>query len=127
MREIKFRAWGGIGFGGMLNNKMLYFELTDLDLNFILSDDDGKGGISEGGGFDIKKNTPVMQYIGLKDKNGREIYEGDILAWHELFHGNEISAVEWSNQEACFIPPNGCNMHDTEVIGNIHENKELLK
>ena len=80
------------------------------------------------------KGTPVMQYTGLKDKNGKEIYEGDIV---RVFHRREdeeessvtVGVVEYSPAEF-YINGNGhsitCHFHyndeDREVIGNIYEN-----
>lgn len=76
-----------------------------------------------------------MQYTGLTDKNGKEIYEGDIISWKDTmkFHGEEIAAtdvVEWSDDEACYITGmrylKFAASHG-EVIGNKYENPELLK
>lgn len=77
-------------------------------------------------------NSPLMQYTGLKDKNGKEIYEGDIVQTHT----KEFAKVVFQN--GCFMWDNAPLCYDeewefaktekwAEIIGNIYENPELLK
>ena len=64
----------------------------------------------------------LMQYIGLKDKNGNEIYEGDVIEWPD----NHREKVQWYEHFAGFCP-SVWNTKVIEILGNIHENPELLK
>lgn len=135
MREIKFRAWN------MTVKKMFYPKDVGISISkeCVL--------ITESGNvcFDFNQNE-IMQYTGLKDKNGVEIYEGDILR----------CTVEWSGGMSMYNNEVGFGIHtddtvegdmiyngfylcdgentrgintyqDIEKIGNIYENKELLK
>ena len=89
----------------------------------------------------IIKPETAGQYTGLTDKNGKKIFEGDIVKReYTLRHGEtkktretQIGVVVYSNRECGFQVEKKCNLRkpwdgDTiEVIGNIHDNPELLK
>lgn len=121
MREIKFRAWNEFEEREILGEgEMVTEENSGLSSANILDR------------FDV-----VMQYTGLKDKNGTEIYEGDVLSGYP--HGTV--KVAWCDKYACFESvsiddPTQENVlfandlkdcfGEWEIIGNIHEHPELL-
>jgi len=78
------------------------------------------------------ENWKVLQFTGLKDKNWKEIYEGDVIEFNEEEWGNNttnIHIVEWDEDEAQFSMGWWCQKSDCEfrtVIWNIYENPELL-
>mgnify|MGYP005764324815 CR=1 FL=1 len=122
MRDIKFRAWDS------LEGKMYsWTELLNQNLKNIFT-------IPEQCGYNI------MQYTGLKDKNGKEIYEGDIIFVKGETKLLDIKGkVEYSNILAQFIITNTGNIvneaellgdyeeEDIEKIGNVYDNPELLE
>lgn len=85
---------------------------------------------------EVKKVIPetVGQYTGLTDKNGKKIFEGDILrfAYNEKDKDPKIYSVEWKSDRACFGYAETADKmleidaFHCEVIGNIHDNPELL-
>lgn len=112
MRELKFRAWDGV------EGKMAKL----LVLAFI----DGRAICDyEGMPMKVKMDELIIeQFTGLKDKNGKEIYEGDIV--HEAY-----SEKKWKDYKVKFergeFNVSHAAMCFVSVIGNIHENPELLR
>ena len=126
MREIKFRAWS------KLLNKMLSHE----DLNKTLKNLTKIEYIA-GIFLPLNSDVEVMQYTGLKDSNGNEIYEGDIVKIEDYFGEDIIGRVIYDEATAGYVFHKGNERNyfqmtlDLEyyvhyVIGNIYENNDLL-
>ena len=124
MREIKFRAWdttkqmmSGWPIAIVLARK---HERKDK-LPYVLHKDAQK---AEWVGAPTSRYV-LMQYTGLKDKNGKEIYEKDILTHSIIRIGKNpkkfVGVVEYHENQ--FL---NCNFVNEEIIGNIYENPELL-
>lgn len=73
---------------------------------------------------DCKEYT-IEQCTGLKDKNGTLIYEGDVVKWLKPFGDDRNYLVKWHHAEAEYSIRD--NQSQIEIIGNIHENPELLE
>jgi uncharacterized phage protein (TIGR01671 family) len=116
MREIKFRAILTKKFNAKKPGKFVYFTIEELDHFYEVR-------------LPIDWNT-VQQFTGLKDKNGVEIFEGDILV--DDTDGLDYGVVEWFEGgwtvEPWYDTTEFFEMADChQIIGNVFENKELLK
>lgn len=122
MRQIKFRAWDS------LERKMIYFELKDYATITSL--------IAYTGDFYLK--LKLMQFTGLHDKNGKEIWEGDVIAQTVSADKKPVEVFmdeyKWNArpfpeylQEAGESFFDYAGAKNSEVLGNIYENPELLK
>ncbi|EBF5160912.1 hypothetical protein FH001_13095 [Listeria monocytogenes] len=143
MREIEFRGKaihpnsleqivGSWAYGGIFENKIITRNL-DMDSHY-------HGFISE---IEIDIKT-IGQYTGLKDKNGKKIFEGDIVAFSEDDFHVFNSQVEYFSEVGypafdikvpstyyfdsnVFSEVSMSGLYEIEIIGNIHENPELLE
>ena len=127
MRDIKFRAWNGpkmiynIGIMPLTERRDADSMTTSRPYEVYFRPDKWK----------------VMQYTGLKDKNGKEIYEGDIVAINAF--EPRLNIVRFDRGGFCLEPILEAPLHSSfwsdikyaeddrsEVIGNIYENPELI-
>jgi len=146
MREIKFRAWDEkyriMIYPENLDKILKRFEGTDAFFEDPLYAPDELYPFSEIKflrGISIlqeeyKDRLKIMQYTGLRDKNGREVYEGDIVRFKDWWDEEMVGEVRYSEKDMAFTIVNDfwdgfpiMYADDLEVIGNIYENPELLK
>jgi hypothetical protein len=121
MREIKFRAWD--------KNLMQMFPVDGWQYStvYVRSPNNQKW-------CQPKENIVLMQYTGLKDKNGKEIYEGDIVQYAGIncvIDMEVFSYLKPIDRDAWFdLDPASDKLFERssyfEIIGNIYENPELL-
>lgn len=126
MKEIKFRA------KDIETGRLIYFQLADLR-GYDIHKEDNLSVFNDGKFYTISEKT-TQEFTGLKDKNGKEIYEGDVL---EKYHCNiesfgelktdgmqwwiedKLNATYWENMDIT-------SGEFCKIIGNIYENPELL-
>ena len=131
-REIKFRAWNKTTkymhdvYHVYFNNGGIAVEGTGVYI--------GNGWVTQENGFKHDCDVELMQYTGLKDKNGVEIYESDVVKFNFIGREEGTSEVKWEYgewnvtdfSEKVRISDNIHGAADIEVIGNIYQNPELL-
>ena len=122
MTILKFRAWDEDS--QKMNGNVEIYINKDKTIEVRSKDD----------------KTIVMQSTGLKDKNDKEIYEGDVVKFPEFNGDIYITPVVWDKSCACFglsfsgkypisfdyLEEFYTELKDIEVVGNIYENPELL-
>lgn len=134
MREIKFRAYIKRDYNKELVGKILEVSSLHLKKNKVII------------GYSISKSNygnksfnykdiELMQYTGLKDKNRKEIYEGDVVKvftnkeWRIgiIIYEHSGFTIDVTNNKELKYGRTSIIENLTEVIGNIYENSELLK
>ena len=126
MREIKFKVWDK-------ENKKFITSVQGkahigIDLNGnVYNLQDGSGG---------KERYELIEFTGLKDKNGKEIYEGDIIQcdhekigvieYDDYYEGGGRFWPTWKDGDCCDICLDKKRWYYFEIIGNIYEDSELI-
>ena len=133
MREIKFRAWDKEG-GEMITDGVA-FEMIHLALPPPEESYEHEGVMTPCP--ETYKRFDIMQYTGLKDKGGKEIYEGDIVKCHSWDWWDGVVTWQPEGSMGWCIEPLTENSHrgrygmnysyEFEVIGNVHEHPELMR
>ena len=126
MKEVKFRAW--------VKNYNCYADVLGFEQGKLFVQ------FQSGERAQHRLYVPIEdcvleQYTGLKDKNGKEVYEGDIAEYTTCYYGNEKrhrKVVEWKEWDSDdFGEPHNIGYSNLsecmEVIGNVHENADLLE
>lgn len=131
-REIKFRFWDSV------DNKMM--DSSDIDSSLYFPSFEPQlsiGRYLENG--DWEQDLPIMQYTGFKDKNGKEIFEGDILSckvwidgkWEDskepVIFRDGCFCLDWSFQkDGSYYEILSKEIEGKSILGNIYENPELI-
>lgn len=135
VRKIKFRAWD------KLNNKMIY-PCSSRNDTYLVFEETGWFVVDHFTGKNetilTSDNGVLMQLTGFNDKEGKEIYEGDILKYHD---GTDVAhyKIYWDEKQGKFFDTrledgdsqtnyDGFEfVTDCKVIGNLYETPELLR
>jgi uncharacterized phage protein (TIGR01671 family) len=153
MREFKFRAWSGShGLMFDADNEDSYISVSAEGLTLNTLEEtwcSGSGEWESSEGYVEQDEAVIMQFTGLQDKNGVDIYEGDVIKtyhftsrvngkfeyinhivkWSEKFHGwflLNCESMDENDGSIQFFVHLRANK-DFEITGNIHSNPQLLE
>lgn len=124
MNNLKFRVWD------KTNKEMLNIDILNLFLEEVVVLE------NDGSAFSMKfKDVELMQSTGLFDKNGKEIFEGDILKTRTRGYvivrkenGNTMTTYKSGiNKRTSLVLSSFLEKYQVKIVGNIYENKDLLK
>ena len=123
MKEIKFRAYD--------EESQKIYQITDINFS-----DYSANGVCCGEWKEFSTNN-LLQYTGLKDRNGVEIYSGDILKFKYTSSDYKKAYIEWNEEKASYdfvdnetklnYSYNFRQINNIEVIGNVYEHKHLVE
>lgn len=127
----KFRAWAGGSLCRMYQPDEVMVGNGDI---WIVDED------SAAGDWIVNNDLELMQSTGLKDKNGKEIFEGDIVQFEDCYTESDFlyinkGIVEWSQGSFTVTNRDSVEMEDlldgkildVTIIGSIHENQDILE
>lgn len=124
MNNLKFRVWD------KTNKEMLNIDILNLFLEEVVVLE------NDGSAFSMKfKDVELMQSTGLFDKNGKEIFEGDILKTRTRGYvivrkenGNTMTTYKSGiNKRTSLVLSSFLEKYQVKIVGNIYENKDLLE
>lgn len=148
-RGIKFRAWDGneMWYQGQDKTTLVFWGQPDKIPFGIYNDADGSRLMTGDSKAVFNNPATLMQFTGIKDKNGVDIYEGDVISGWKKGSNSDRSytgVIEWQSQQAGWVVRCGkfileilslamsgdgeeTRLDSFEVIGNLYSNPELIK